>query len=219
MTAAAKNNGYQYYCIVSDSSGNTEQSETVTLTVLPGPRITGQPSDRVANEGNKVSFHVTAAGNGLSYQWYYKSPNSSSFKKTSSASGLTADYSITAAAKHNGYKYYCVVTDAEGYTDKSQTVTLTVNISTVIIQQPKNVTASMGEDAVFNVKATGDNISYQWQVQNADGVDWVGCEETYANGKILLVEVTDGMNGSRYRCAVSNAGGTVFTNVVTLTVS
>ena len=33
FTAAAKFNGYQYYCIVTDGSGNTVQSNTVTLTV------------------------------------------------------------------------------------------------------------------------------------------------------------------------------------------
>ena len=32
LTAKARFNGYQYYCVVTDGSGNTVQSNTVTLT-------------------------------------------------------------------------------------------------------------------------------------------------------------------------------------------
>ena len=98
-------------------------SKIVTLHVKPA--VTAQPKDQTVKAGKKVSFTVEAAGNGLTYQWYYRTPGSDSWKAVTAASGQTANYTLTAASRHNGYLYRCKVSNSAGsvYT---KAVTLTV---------------------------------------------------------------------------------------------
>ena len=107
---------------MTDKDGKTAKSSTVTLT-LPGPVITAQPESVTAAAGTKATFTVAATGDTLTYQWYYKAPSAGTF---SASSCKTATYSFTAQAAYNGRKIYCMVTDKNGNTAKSSTVTLTV---------------------------------------------------------------------------------------------
>ena len=59
----------------------------------------------------------------MSYQWYYLKPGGS-WTKVSSG-GTSATYKLTTAARHNGYKYRCEVSNAYG-SSFTNTVTLTV---------------------------------------------------------------------------------------------
>ena len=126
VPATESRNGYSYRCKVTNAAGE-DISAPATLTVTSGPVITAQPQNLTVALGETASFNVTATGSDLSYLWYYKTPTATKFVKTTSASGKTAVYSVTTQAKHNGYQYYCVVTDANGQTATSNTVTLTVH--------------------------------------------------------------------------------------------
>ena len=89
-----------------------------------------------------------------------------------------------------------------------------------ITQQPQNVKVLAGENAVFTVQASGSSISYQWQVQTAADAEWT--DVAGASGKTASYEFTAALsqNGYRFRCAVSEAGGTpVYSDAATLTVT
>ncbi len=81
-----------------------------------------------------------------------------------------------------------------------------------ITQQPANQTTTAGLTATFTVNATSPTaISYQWQ---RNGVDIPGAtNSSYTTPATLLSD-----NGALFRCAVSNNGGSVFSNTATLTV-
>jgi hypothetical protein len=49
----------------------------------------------------------------------------------------------------------CVVTDGGGNSAESQAATVTMNIPLEIITQPQSVTANVGDDVKFSVKARG----------------------------------------------------------------
>ena len=93
--------------------------------VVAKPTITTQPKSATVALGSKASFKVVASGTALSYQWYYRTSSSGTWKAISAASGKTANYSLTTAARHDGYQYRCKITNAGGsvYT---KTVTLTL---------------------------------------------------------------------------------------------
>ena len=55
----------------------------------------------------------------------YMKPGDADWTRVTAASGRTATYTLTAQAKHDGYVYYCKVTNAAG-TAESDTATLTV---------------------------------------------------------------------------------------------
>ncbi len=118
--------GMQIYCEVSNSFG-TVRSETVTLTIRPykAPFFNVQSYDREASDGETVCFEVRAHGGGVSYQWYYRTSSSGSWKKCSGSGSNTASFEVKATAARNGYQYRCVATNALG-TATSRTATLTV---------------------------------------------------------------------------------------------
>ncbi len=118
MTAAKS--GRQVYCVITDKYGQTVKSNTVTMR-MPKPKFTKQPTDAAAPLGKTVKTSVTASGDGLRYQWYFKNADMKTFLKSSVT---TSTYSYTMTAAKAGRQVYCVVTDKYGQTVKSNIVTL-----------------------------------------------------------------------------------------------
>ena len=87
-----------------------------------------------------------------------------------------------------------------------------------ISAQPGDATVKPGEKAVFEVTATGTDLTYQWKIDRNDGKGFVDING--ANGASYTTGVTDmDCNGFRYQCVISNAVGSVTTAAVTLTVT
>ena len=87
-----------------------------------------------------------------------------------------------------------------------------------ISAQPGDATVKPGEKAVFEVTATGTDLTYQWKIDRNDGKGFVDINR--ANGASYTTGVTDlGCNGFKYQCVISNAVGSVTTAAVTLTVT
>ena len=121
-TVNATWDGIQLYCAITDPNGCTVQSDAATVTLSP-IKITSQPQNVTAKEGDTVKFTVKAEGSGLKYQWYYK-------KKGAIAWSLwkghtTATTSATVNSTWNGIQLYCLLTDADGNTLSSGTATVT----------------------------------------------------------------------------------------------
>ena len=126
FTTAARHNGYQYRCKVTNPAGSIYTGTRTLTVVTEKPAITTQPKSQTVSAGAKATFTVKASGESLTYQWYYRTSSTGEWKAVSAAAGKTATYSLTVAARHNGYQYRCKVTNPMGgvYT---KTVTLTVN--------------------------------------------------------------------------------------------
>ena len=87
-----------------------------------------------------------------------------------------------------------------------------------ISAQPVNASVKAGERAVFEVTATGTDLTYQWKINRNDGNGFVNI--TGADSASYMSGVTDtDCNGFQYYCVVSNAAGSVTTDTVTLTVT
>ena len=127
LKLAEQHDGWKFFCLVTDQYGNKLRSNTVTVNVIPQPQITSQPTDFMGSVGATAKFTVAATGDGLTYQWYYKKTGAASFVKSSLASGKKATYSMTIAERHDGWQYYCIVTDAYGQTAQTDTVTIHLN--------------------------------------------------------------------------------------------
>lgn len=213
LTAEARHNGYKYYCKVSNSAGSV-LSNTVTLTVqtVTAPVISSQPSSVTVNEGEKATFKVSSS-NADSYRWYYRAP-SGDWTPVSN-NGASAVYTLTTAARHNGYKYRCKISNIAGCV-WSNTVTLTVITKPVIIGQPGNVKVSAGMTAAFNVTAE-NATAYQWYYRTSSTGQWIAVKN---NGTSATYRLTTAArhNGYQYYCRVSNSAGYVNSNVATLTV-
>ena len=77
-----------------------------------------------------------------------------------------------------------------------------------ITSQPSDRTLKEGQNTSFSINATGQGLSYQWQIRTAYGTTWQnltnGEHYSSVNGRQLNVNnVTLAMNGNHYRCVVS----------------
>ena len=75
--------------------------------------ITTQPEDQFIQAGGQARFTVTAAGDGLAYQWQINRNDGNGWQLLKNAAGAIH---VTAAAgiEADGYQYRCVITDAFG---------------------------------------------------------------------------------------------------------
>lgn len=120
--------GQEVYCVVTDKTGAEVQSDTVVLTMSEGPIvITKQPENVVVETKDDLAkVSVEATGEDLTYTWYYKNPGNKKFYVSGEAFAEGNTYTIAVSKWRNGQQVYCVITDANGNTVKSDTVTLSI---------------------------------------------------------------------------------------------
>jgi uncharacterized repeat protein (TIGR03803 family) len=87
-----------------------------------------------------------------------------------------------------------------------------------------NVTVCPGASAVFNVATNGNNLSYQWQVNDGSGFTDIFNNTIYAdvtNDTLHIISAAPGMNTYQYRCVATSAcpAISIFSDTVVLTVN
>ena len=215
FTALAATDGRQLYCQVRDAAGNTVKTKTVTLTLnQTALSVTTQPKDLTVEKGAKATFTVKAAGDGLTYRWYYRNAGATAWTKSA---GTTASYSFTAVAATDGRQLYCEVGDSAGNTVKTKTVTLTLTAPAITITaQPSDLQVISGDKAAFTVRAKGDDLTYRWYYKSATAKTWT---QSVGQRYIYSFTVSAGHNGRQVYCEITDAAGNmVKTNTATLTV-
>ena len=213
-------NGYQYRCVVKNAAGSvTSNAATLTVSAVVLPTITTQPKSQTVAAGGTATFTVEATG-AESYQWRYRTANGTTWYNATATGNKTATLKVPVTEAKDGYVYCCRVTNAAG-TTVSQWATLTVKkeaTKPVITTQPKSQTVAAGGTATFTVKATGEDLTYQWRYRTATGTTWNNATATGNKTATLKVPVTASKDGYIYCCRVTNAAGTVVSSWATLTV-
>lgn len=87
----------------------------------------------------------------------------------------------------------------------------------ILYQQPADVTAEVGTDAVFSVRVLGSNLSYAWKMEY--GSDWITPGFSGVNTAEMTVPVTTARNGYRFRCTITGGGWTIVSRIATLHVT
>ena len=212
-------NGYQYRCKVTNSAGTvTSNAATLTVKAVAKPVITTQPKSQTVAAGGTATFTVAATGEGLTYQWRYRTANGTTWYNATATGNKTATLKVPVTASKDGYVYCCRVTNAAG-TTVSQWATLTVKkeaAKPVITTQPTDVTVAPTAKATFTVAATGAT-SYQWQYRTSSTGTWANAGGTgNKTATMTFNPAAASRDGYQYRCKITNASGTVYSNVVTL---
>ena len=217
LTAQKRHDGYRYYCRVSNSKGSVK-SAVITLKVSDGlPKITKQPKNCSAAVGKSASFSVTASGTKLTYQWYCSSDQGKTWKASTIASGKTATFTPKAKTTNNGNQYYCKVSNGKGAVS-SKTVTLTTFSAPSILTQPKGEDRYLGEMASFSVKASGSDLHYVWYYSKDGGKTWDKTAAERGRSDTYTIEAIKRRSGYLYYCQISNGHGTVKSRTVELKV-
>ena len=167
---SAANSG-AYRCIVSNVHGSTNSSPA-TFSIVSPPVITAQPVDIVKTEGAAATFSITAAGDGVTYQW----------KKNGNVinNATNSTFTIASTTIADAGNYLCVATNMEGST-ASQPASLAIMAPPVFTLQPTDINASHQQAATLLVNASGVGpLSYSWE-KSSDGVNFsaVSAGETH----------------------------------------
>ena len=154
---------------------------------------------------------IKASGDGLTYEWYSKTPGASGFTKSTDFAGTS--YSVTMSQPKNGTRVYCRITDRYGNTVKTKTVTLKMKTVAKITDQPYSVI--VGEKAEITVGAIGDGLTYQWYYKD------VGAKKfsllSSVKSDTYSVSITKARNGRQVYCKITDQyGNTVKTDTVTM---
>lgn len=203
------------YTIVSVTGANgcpgVGNSGAAVINVTPPPAITTQPANKTACDGGNTTFTVAATPvTGNNFQWQVSTNGGGSY--TNIADGgvyggaTTSTLTLTGVTSAmNNYRYRVVINGACPPTPiTSGSATLTVNVPPVITTDPANTTRCVGTTATFNVAATANGPTYQWQVSSDGGTTWTNVSGATL-GTLSLSNITLAMNNNRYRAIVTVA--------------
>ena len=200
-TMSTTTNGRQVYCVITDAYGNSVKSTTVTMSV--NFCITKQPVSATVIKNKTVKLSVAAEGEGLTYQWYYKTKSGKSFKKLSSAK--SSSYSVKVTSSKNGYQYYCVVKDKSGKTIQSSVATVKIAPKVKITKNLSSAAkASAGKSISVSVKASGDGLKYTWYYKNKGAKSYSKSSVTTAT---YTTTMSASVNGRKVYCVVTDKYG------------
>ena len=209
---ALLNNNYYRAIISSSTCAVPVSSNAAILTVNTVPSITSQAQSASLCTGNNTTFSIAAAGTGISYQWQVNT--GSGFTDIANGgvySGVTtASITITGAtAGMTGYQYRCIVSGACTPSANSNAVTLSVSDPVSVTADPANVTICESGNAQYTATGSSSTI-YQWQVSTDGGPNFSnitsgGVYSGATSATLSLSNITQSMDGYRYRVVMSNA--------------
>ncbi len=199
--AAALGESYE----VDLREGHGKYASVTYLFVQVGPRITEQPQDWAGQPGEYPAIRVTAEGEGLTYQWYYRDAGKERWLRSSETDDCYDSYPLS--LMRAGRELYCVVTDPYGRSVTSATVTMDFDVpegwtGPTVIAQPQSWTGAMGEYPAVTFAVEGEGLAYQWYYRDAGEEKWHKssekdeCYDSYPlsamrDGRELYCVVTD----------------------------
>jgi gliding motility-associated-like protein len=191
-----------YNLVISSDCSADLISNNFELIVNPLTVITAQATDQTVCIGDAATFDVTATGTNLSFQWRKGLIDLVDGVSISGAttSTLTIDPTTLLDAANN----YNLVISSDCSADLiSNNFELIVNPLTVITAQATNQTVCLGAAAIFDVTATGTNISFQWRKGLIDLVD--GVSISGATTSTLTIDPTTLLDaGNDYNLVISS---------------
>ena len=197
---------------ISDGSGtdngvaidNFTLSASTNASPAP-PVVTADPVNDTACSGTAATFGITAT-NTTGYQWQVFNAGWTNLTNTVPYSGVTtAALSVSNVTGLNGRQYRCIAIGAP-VNDTSAAATLVVKNLPAITLQCVAAAVCPGKDTSFYIRATGTNITYQWQADAGSGFANISNGTNYAGvttDSLRIISPVATMNGYRYRCVVS----------------
>lgn len=200
-----------YNITITGISGVITKTRVISFVVSPGtaPTIATAPANISVCAGSNASFSVTTSGAAVtSYQWQ-SSPDGVTYTNITGATAAT--YTATAVTTAlNNYRYRVIVNGQCGSVTTIAGI-LTVQTAPAITAQPQNAVECVGNNAVFNVTATGTGLTYQWEF-SVDGVAPYSTIAGATSSSYTVTSVILAQNNYRYRVIVSGTCPTAVTS-------
>lgn len=227
----------QYRCRIYNG-GETVWTNPAKLTVRQKTEVLPAYTKAAIwnNETGSIVVNVKAEG-GFTYKWYVKVKGSKTYDLYTGTGGsgssdlVNTDIALPMAAanaQYNGAKFKLevtgktlgtTVTSSEitlVFTDKTSIVELSTHLPEAFDQTAFAGLSSASYNATFAIKATGlKTLKYQWQESANGTTNWTNIQGAI-KATYTIKNVPAERFGKRFRCQVTNAGGTVTTSTYTL---
>ncbi len=214
-------NNYLFRVVVS-SEGSPKTSASATLKVTEGPGWVTQNQDKTICAGEIVSFEAYSSE--AIFQWEVSTNGGSSWTDLTNDSThsnvTTSRIEIRNASTSMNNNLYRVKVFKNGCSLSPSPSRLTVNPLPGITYHPSNITSSPGNNATFEIGASGTNLTYRWQADS--GYGWGDIyDDANQNGtttpRLTVNNIQSYQNGNEYRVRITNSSGCVITsNTATL---
>jgi len=237
ITAATSSmNGYLYRVVITNACGNVTTNGLASLTINAAPVITayspdGSPTsvnfiNNICN-GSNTAFGVTATGAGLTYQWELSINSGGSWSTTGLGAApytgaTTSILSINnTPASFNTYQYRVVVTGTCSPAITSDAGLLNVGAVAINTNPPVSTVVCENGNTAITVVATGNNLTYQWQLSTNSGGSWNpisngGVYSTATTASLTITGATNSMNTYQYRVIVGTTACTPATSTASV---
>ena len=223
--------GQAYKCVITaEDGGKAETAEIVIRKQEPveepgATEITIEEQDEVyAPIGENWSVTIEASAEAeLSYQWYFKSVNTTEWKASGMTGCKTATITVPVIKARIGQQYKCVVSAPDGSSAVSQVFTIQeppaepeVNVTLKIVRNPDCYSVVEGQTVQLDVVAVAEesdwygSMDYQWY-RNGEPV-------AGGNERELLFYRAKAEQAGEYYCVVSVGSNTVTSAVSTVEV-
>jgi len=236
--------GWKYQCTITDGQGNSVTTNAVKVNLKDAAPlvISSQPTNKVANVGDDVTFSVAVSGGRepYTYQWQMVFSPYSTYTNMGSMDSVFGEkgpnlylYDVTKYEEDENRMYRCVITDAEG----KQVISNSVKVN--LLDDPSNAikcesispsgkaTYKSGDKVTLTAKFTGGEKPHEaltWQYN--DGTGWKDYDLSRLSSSAtddtatLSFTASKVYNGYRYRCECwAKNGSLIYSPEVTIFVS
>jgi hypothetical protein len=203
-----------------DNSGSA--NDFCNITVVAEPTIVLHPFDQAVCKKNAAQFKICAE-NVEHFQWQKFDTIWRNITDNRRYTGSNSDCLILSAVSSNmnNNKYRCIVSNSYGSLP-SNSASLTVYEPATVNDQPLSLGICEENDAYFQITASGEGLSYQWQINAGYGFFDLVDEGLYKGSKtreLYISNVPINLNGCEFRCLVGGlCGSHVFSDSAELIV-
>jgi hypothetical protein len=214
-------NGFKFRCMVMNNSCPV-LTTAVTATVNSPVNVQSHPANAVACVGTTTSFTTIVTGTSFSYQWQVSTGTAfTNLTNTGIYSGVNSSVlvltGVTMAQTGNTYRCALIDLSCSGVTATGG-ASLTINPAPAITKKADTVSGCTGNTLMFATVASGQGLTYQWQMNDGTtGYTDIINNTAYDGAKtptLTLYYVNTTMNVYTYRCIVSGICNPVATTNV-----
>ncbi len=205
-----------FRCSVTNRYGRVFSDTVRILFVENAPEITEQPADISVNAGESGTFRidtapVTVYGRivPIGYRWQTSGDNGETWRDLDAPGADGPALTLEARTDTASVLYRCAVSDIAGTAYSGSAMLTLADAPPVIMVQPPDVYASVGDTVSIRVIANGA-ASWQWQISGNGGRTWQDTTLSGNKTRELTFLVTASRIGKQYRCACTNANGTAY---------
>ena len=206
--------GARYQLVIDGQCGRDSSQFAAVNVDVPGIEILGQPAQAESCEGESVSFRVqaisTITGTTLEYQWRRgdtELQNGGEFSGVNSSELIINPTSEAAAASDYNVQ---ITVQPGGATTFSDNAALVIIAAPTVLSTSPDVEVCAGESRVLEVGAEGEEMRYQWML-NEEPI--TGETES----QLQLNNLDDAVAGV-YRCIVVNRCGATESDEITVSI-